>query len=90
MGNVAVGQARDENNEVLHEGSYLIMRTQRDGNGHPLYTGFAAPGSEEDEAVWQIKKWVNNPNFGPDSSGFAEGNADFHAVWDDRSGYDYS
>lgn len=52
------------------------------------YVGKALPGSETNEAVWQIKKITS---VGPDLSiEFADGNSDFDNIWDDRAGLTYS
>ena len=52
-----------------------------------LYVGESAPGSETSDAAWRIKRIVET---GPDLSIlWADGNADFDNVWDDRVNLTY-
>lgn len=53
------------------------------------YLGEAIPGSSSADAVWRIKKLV----FGTDgdvTTTFADGNAAFDNIWDDRASLTYS
>ncbi len=52
------------------------------------YIGKAIPGSDNDEAVWQIKKMVIDGN--ETSIEWADGEASFDKVWDDRTSLTYT
>lgn len=53
------------------------------------YFGVAAPGANTGDPVWMIQRF----NFGPGNSlatTFADGNAEFDNVWNDRTSLSYS
>lgn len=51
------------------------------------YTGKAAPGSLPSDPVWQVKRVTVTGN--DIASSFADGNASFDNVWDDRASLTY-
>lgn len=59
-----------------------------DDSNYPLtYVGIALPGSDESSAVWQIK--LINETIGLVVT-FADGNANFDNIWDNRESLIYS
>jgi len=53
------------------------------------YLGEAAPGSSAAAAVWRIQKFTFSAG-GDVSSAWADGNANFDNVWDNRASLTYS
>lgn len=53
------------------------------------YVGKAAAGTLSSAAVWQVKKLVFNAE-GDVTTTFADGNANFDNVWDNRASLTYS
>lgn len=49
------------------------------------YFGFGLPGALEDAAVWRVSRMTNATS----TLLFADGNADFDNVWDDRASLSY-
>ena len=56
-------------------------------SGTVIYIGLALPGTAKSAALWQIKKL--NPTGGLDTQ-YADGDAEFDNVWDDRAALSYS
>jgi len=69
--------------------SDLKKRIDYDGGSDPVYVGYAAPGTAEGSAAWQIQKitYTGGLVTGID---FAGGTNDYNRVWDDRASYTYS
>ncbi|MBF0175714.1 MAG: hypothetical protein HQL63_02525 [Magnetococcales bacterium] len=67
---------------------YMDRLTTYDGDNNPEYIGLAQPGSLTTESVWQIRK-IGYTGGNPVSARFANGNAEFDKIWDDRSSYSY-
>ena len=62
-----------------------IIDTNADGY---TYTGLADPGTLTSASLWQIQRY-NNSGF-PIVTQWADGNADYDNVWDDRTSGSYS
>ena len=69
------------------------FRGQYDGDNNLIYAGFALPGSDEDERVWQLKKLtyvstnltvVDWPELDGDAS------TSYSFAWTDRASYTFS
>lgn len=76
-------RALDVNVEVQKEYATII-----DDVSPITYIGKAQAGSAKSGAVWQIKKMVET---GPDLEiTFADGNANFDNIWDNRASLTYS
>ena len=60
------------------------------GDGQPTYEGKAAPSYGTDEAKWQIKKFFYDGSDNLVKWVYANGNAGFVHVYDDRAGYTYT
>lgn len=58
-------------------------------NSGTTYYGFAAPGASGTAAVWQIKREVETGGT-QDVFTFADGNANFDNIWNNRGTYSYS
>ena len=87
-------QAKIEANGGLRTSSPTDIFTQaieNDSMGRAIYIGFAQPGSDKGDAVWQIRKLTYDAVGAVTDVQFADGTADFVKVWDDRStgGYVY-
>ena len=67
----------------------LTQAIEYDGNGNPIYTGEAAPGSGKDEAKWRIRKFTYSGSSVTDVQ-WADGNTDYDNIWDDREELSYS
>lgn len=56
-----------------------------------IYRAEADPGAATSAAVWRIRKIdIDNPSQGDIATTWADGNANFDNVWDDRLGLSYS
>jgi hypothetical protein len=64
--------------------SAYIVRQQ--DTGTYLYIGKAVPGSSSASAVWQIQRLENSTG----NIFFADGNANFDNIWDNRASLSYS
>jgi hypothetical protein len=65
----------------------LTLRLDDAGSG-TTYIGDALPSTATDAATWRIKRMVET---GPDLEIlWADGDANFDNVWDDRAGLSYS
>ena len=62
---------------------------ESDGNGLPIYVGWAAPGTAKTAASWQIQKLTYSGTVMTDVQ-WASGNADFDKIWNNRASYSYS
>ncbi len=67
----------------------LIARCAYDVNGNPEYLGDAPPGSGGEEAEWRIRKFLYDGNGRWTATLFANGNAGYDKVWDQRVSYSY-
>ena len=76
-------------NILLTPETTFTQAIENNGVGIPLFIGFAAPGSAKSAASWQIRKITTSGNFITDVQ-FADGDALFNNVWDDRAGLSYS
>ncbi len=68
-------------------GATLATRTDDAGSGI-TYVGKAAVGSVTSDAVWQIQRLTETT--GDLVVQFADGNADFDNIWDNRASLSYS
>jgi len=67
-------------------------QTAADGSGF-IYRGKAQPGSLDSQAVWQIERLeitIDVGNRDDIDNAWADGNANFDNIWDDRLGLSYS
>ena len=69
------------------------FRGEYDGDNNMIYAGFAIPGSDEDDQVWQIKMLTYDSNnlteiTWPEID--SKANTSFSFSWTDRSSYTYS
>lgn len=62
---------------------------ENDSDGKAIFIGLADPGSAKNAASWQIRK-ITYSGFAVTDIQFADGDANFDNVWDDRSGLSYS
>ena len=62
--------------------------TEVDFDGSVLYVGEAAPGSATSAAAWRIKKLTEAVD-GDLSGKYADGEATFTKIWDNRASYTY-
>ncbi len=60
-----------------------------DADGNVIYHGKAIPGTASSAAAWQIKKFAYTAG-NLTAITFANGSADYSAVWDDRASLSYS
>ena len=72
-------------NEIFDDGSDISR-----GDGQPTYRGRAAPGYGTDEAKWQIVKFFYDGDGNMIKKIYADGNAGFVHVYDDRASYTYT
>jgi YD repeat-containing protein len=59
-------------------------------DGQPDYEGSASPGTAKNVTGWQIKKFTYDANGFVTDIQWADGNAKFTKIWDDRAGYTYN
>jgi len=64
-------------------------RVEVNGSGFVIYQGWAVIGSAESEEVWLISKLNCSGNFFTGRV-WANGEATYDKVWNDRTSYDYS
>jgi hypothetical protein len=82
--NVQVGEVMEiEETEVSY-----TKRVDLEDNDTVLYRGEAEPGSLESWAVWRISKTVFNEE-GDSEQLWADGNAQFDNIWEDRLNLTY-
>lgn len=67
-------------------GDFKALRL--DETGTVTYIGLAAIGAAASAAVWQIKRLTDEPPL--TTIEWADGNAEFDNVWDDRASLNYS
>lgn len=70
----------------------LKKKMQNNGSGQPEYIGEAWPGTATSEAKWRIKKmeYDDGKYKPPTGQVWADGEASFSKVWDNRASYSYS
>lgn len=66
----------------------MANRVAYDGSGNAEYIGYAAPGTQENEAGWQICKMEYSSNV-YQGRRWADGNNFQDKVWDSRTSYNY-
>jgi len=69
--------------------SIEAIAMEYDGSGNLLYLGNAAAGSSKGAASWKIKKFTYSGGSLTDVQ-YADGNANYDNIWDDRAGLSYS
>ena len=67
----------------------LISRCAYDASKRPEYLGNASPGSGNDAAEWRIQKLFYNADGLWVATLFANSNAKFNKVWNQRETYTY-
>lgn len=61
---------------------------QVDDTGGTIYVGISSPGVATSAAVWQILRLVESG--GTFNLKYADGDAEFNNIWDNRAGLSYS
>ena len=74
--------------EVVHAGFTTAL--DYDTNGNLIYFGKAGRGASKAAAVWNIVRLTYDANSQLTDMQWADGNALFDNVWDDRAGLSYS
>jgi len=72
-------------NEIFDDGVNIIR-----ADGQPTYRGRAAPGYDTNEAKWQVVKYFYSAADEVVKIIYAEGDAGFNHVYDERAGYTYT
>jgi len=90
-------ELRTAGNQLISlENPFIVQNSERPlsqniaySGTNPVYIGEASPGMISSEAKWRIKKLLYS---GSQVIGtvWANGNAEFDKVWDDRTSYSYS
>lgn len=88
---------RDAQHNVCQE-SYIndtAFRGEYDGNNNLIYKGYARPGADEQDSVWQIAFLTYDGNNNVTSITWPQGingaaSSEFNFVWNDRATYTYS
>ncbi len=70
------------------ESSIQLALQLDDSTAGTLYVGKALPGTATSTAAWRIKRLVETA--GALVITWADGNANFDNIWDDRTGLSYS
>lgn len=83
-------QLVDESGRVVTGDAYMFnLKVKREVVGGNLrYEGFAEPGTSTSEAGWLIRRYTWNDGV-PDID-YANGEAKFNQIWDNRAGLSYS
>ncbi|MEO5376922.1 MAG: hypothetical protein H7832_03940 [Magnetococcus sp. DMHC-6] len=68
----------------------LTTRIAYDAFGNAEYIGKSAPGSDEADPCWLIRKIIYDDNQNPVAILVCAGEPDFKQVWNDRTGLSYS
>ena len=79
----------EKNQRVFHEQTPLTTIYDFAGGNFPIYVGEATPGSLTSSAVWRIQKRTYTSNKLTKIE-WAEGDARFKKIWDDRASLSYS
>ena len=75
---------------VTGTSSALTIRLAYDADGNLIYKGEAEVGSGTTEPKWQIQKFFYDANGNLTAVLFAEGDAEYNKVWDNRESYNYN
>ena len=75
--------------DVTNDTPYTLL-IENDANGNAVYVGKADPGSLSSASVWQVKRITWDANGNPTAVEWADGDAKFDNVWDDRAALSYS
>lgn len=86
--------ARDRREFIVSNGE-IAIRAQNDGNGNPLYLGFAKVGTLNSEAKWQISfhVWDGNDSLTSRTwpqNASSNASSEYEFVWNDRTSQTYS
>lgn len=81
--------AKDQRPNAVDDTGAYTQAIEYDGSDNPLYVGKADPGTAQGVIGWQIKKITYSGSNATDVQ-WAEGDANFDKVWDDRASYSYS
>ena len=84
-----VAQPVDKNSRTITQPPALKMAQEVDGNGLPLYIGYAVPGTAQSTAKWSIMK-MSYSGTNLTKTEFADGTNEFSKEWDERTSYNYS
>lgn len=85
-------QVYDEVSQALRtkDGTSKTIRLAYDADGNLIYKGEAEVGSGTTEPKWQIQKFFYDANGNLTAVLFAEGDAEYNKVWDNRESYNYN
>ena len=67
----------------------LATAVEYDAKSNPVYVGESYPGATVSDTAWRIRKLFYDISGNVVNVKWAEGNADFVFVWDDRNTYSY-
>lgn len=68
----------------LGQAEHQSIRAENDGDGQPIFIGWAQPGSSESDPVWLIAELEYSATFFV-AKRYANGSLDYNQVWDDRA-----
>ncbi len=68
----------------------LVHMEDLAGGANVVYEGYAAPGTAESAAAWQIVKHTYDGSNNHLTTKFADGTNDYNQVWDNRASLSYS
>jgi len=88
LGNKA-GVTSDGGIYIADFSNRYIQRIAYNAQGLAEYIGFAAPGTAEDTALWQIRK-LTYANMRVTAVNFASGDANFDKKWSLKTEYTYT
>jgi YD repeat-containing protein len=86
---MAIGDSLVKATEATLAGEY-DSKGDYDGSGNLIYYGRAAIGSATSSAVWAIRKLTYDVSGNLLTIQWANGNANYVNVWDNRASYSYS
>lgn len=68
----------------------FITTTEYDADGNPIYIGEANPGTGKGSAGWRIRKIIYDADGNITDIQYADGDANFDNIWNNRASYSYS
>lgn len=69
---------------------YALQVAEDSSDSDIFYIGWADPGTATSEASWRIQRFTETSNLFDIGGEWADGNADFDNIWDDRETLSYS
>lgn len=89
VGGGAVNQGTPGTSPWLVINPSYIVAVENDGNGNPIYVGWAVPNTAKTSASWKIMKCTYSGTDLTDVQ-FASGVTTFNKIWNNRASYSYS